>query len=73
MGTLQIQRLRDGIEAELRLLISEWLKQIPEFELASDFTPALKRGKRVDTLAGLPLIWDTQPGLVDPKNPGAIA
>lgn len=43
---------------ELRILITEWLRRIPDFELAPDFAPQL-RAARVPTLAELPLIWDT--------------
>jgi hypothetical protein len=45
--------------AELKILVSELLKQLPDFGLAPDFSPQF-RGGPVDTLAELPLRWEVR-------------
>lgn len=42
--------------AELRIVLEEWLKRIPDFELAPDFDPGLRFGTVV-TMTRLPLVW----------------
>jgi len=42
---------------ELRVFLEEWLKKIPDFELAPGFTPRIVEAE-VDRLASLPLRWD---------------
>lgn len=45
--------------AELKILVGELLKQVPDFGLAPDFSPQF-RGGPVDILAGLPLRWEVR-------------
>jgi cytochrome P450 len=45
--------------AELKILVSEFLKQLPDFGLAPDLSPQL-RGGPVDMLAELPLQWEVR-------------
>jgi hypothetical protein len=41
------------------VIIVEWLKRIPEFELAPDFTPNIDT-THTEILSSLPLTWSTQ-------------
>jgi cytochrome P450 len=43
--------------AELKILVNELLRQLPDFGLAADFSPQF-RGGPVDILAELPLRWE---------------
>lgn len=43
---------------EMRILTEEWVKQIPSFRIADDYTPAFRAGM-VMSLKSLPLTWPT--------------
>ncbi|BBX73501.1 cytochrome P450 [Mycobacterium shinjukuense] len=43
---------------ELTLVVDEWLKRIPEFELASGYTPEIHFPSKSFALKTLPLRWD---------------
>jgi hypothetical protein len=44
---------------QLAVFVGEWVKRIPDFELAAGFTPTLRRdGKQ--KLASPPLTWKPQ-------------
>jgi cytochrome P450 len=42
---------------ELTVIVREWLKQIPDFELASDYTPEISFPSKTFALKELPLSW----------------
>lgn len=42
---------------ELTLVVNEWLKKIPEFELAPDYTPEIQFPSKSFALKSLPLRW----------------
>jgi cytochrome P450 len=42
---------------ELTIIVAEWLKQIPDFELPSDYTPEIKFPSKTFALKELPLRW----------------
>jgi cytochrome P450 len=42
---------------ELTVVVAEWLKQIPNFELPADYTPAINFPSKTFALKGLPLHW----------------
>jgi hypothetical protein len=44
---------------ELTVLVGEWLKRIPDFELAAGFGPRIVH-KTADILVSLPLTWGAQ-------------
>ena len=43
---------------ELTILVDEWLKQIPDFELPEGFTPEIKFPSKSFALKSLPLSWN---------------
>jgi cytochrome P450 len=43
---------------ELTIIVAEWLKQIPDFELPPDYTPEIKFPSKTFALKQLPLRWD---------------
>ena len=43
---------------ELTVIVGEWLKQIPDFELAPDYTPEISFPSKTFALKALPLSWD---------------
>ena len=42
---------------ELTVIVAEWLKQIPDFELPPDYTPEIKFPSKTFALKTLPLSW----------------
>jgi len=42
---------------ELTIIVAEWLKQIPDFELPADYTPEIKFPSKTFALKKLPLRW----------------
>jgi cytochrome P450 len=42
---------------ELTIIVAEWLKQIPDFELPPDYTPDIKFPSKTFALKELPLRW----------------
>jgi cytochrome P450 len=42
---------------ELTIVVDEWLKQIPDFELAAGYTPEIKFPSTSFALKTLPLRW----------------
>ncbi|OBI19917.1 cytochrome [Mycobacterium sp. E2327] len=42
---------------ELTIIVAEWLKQIPDFELPEDYTPEIKFPSKTFALKTLPLRW----------------
>jgi cytochrome P450 len=42
---------------ELTIIVAEWLKQIPDFELPTDYTPDIKFPSKTFALKELPLRW----------------
>jgi cytochrome P450 len=42
---------------ELTIIVAEWLKQIPDFDLPSDYTPEIKFPSKTFALKQLPLHW----------------
>ncbi|OBI83494.1 cytochrome P450 [Mycobacterium sp. 1245805.9] len=42
---------------ELTIVVAEWLKQIPDFELPEDYTPEIKFPSKTFALKTLPLRW----------------
>jgi hypothetical protein len=44
---------------ELKVILVEWLRLIPEFELGQGFSPNVVHSEGVDRLATLPLRWGT--------------
>jgi len=42
---------------ELTVVVAEWLRQIPDFELPPDYTPAIKFPSKTFALKELPLHW----------------
>jgi cytochrome P450 len=42
---------------ELTIIVAEWLKQIPDFELPADYTPEIKFPSKTFALKELPLRW----------------
>lgn len=42
---------------ELTIVVGEWLRQIPDFELPSDYTPEIKFPSKTFALKELPLSW----------------
>ncbi len=42
---------------ELTVVVAEWLRQIPDFELPPDYTPAIKFPSKTFALRQLPLHW----------------
>ncbi len=43
---------------ELTIIVAEWLKQIPDFELPADYAPDIKFPSKTFALKALPLSWD---------------
>jgi len=43
---------------ELTVIVAEWLKQIPDFELPPGYTPDIKFPSKTFALTTLPLRWD---------------
>ncbi|MCV7348659.1 cytochrome P450 [Mycobacterium parmense] len=43
---------------ELTVIVAEWLKQIPEFELPEDYSPEIKFPSKTFALKSLPLTWE---------------
>ncbi|OBF56161.1 cytochrome [Mycobacterium sp. 852002-50816_SCH5313054-b] len=43
---------------ELTIIVAEWLKQIPDFELPADYAPDIKFPSKTFALKELPLRWD---------------
>jgi cytochrome P450 len=42
---------------ELTIIVAEWLKQIPDFDVPSDYTPEIKFPSKTFALTQLPLHW----------------
>jgi cytochrome P450 len=42
---------------ELTIIVAEWLKQIPDFELPPDYAPEIKFPSKTFALKELPLHW----------------
>jgi cytochrome P450 len=42
---------------ELTIIVAEWLKQIPDFEMPADYTPEIKFPSKTFALKELPLRW----------------
>jgi cytochrome P450 len=47
---------------ELNLIVEEWLRRIPEFEVQPGFSPRINFPANTFSLASLPLCWDTGMG-----------
>lgn len=43
---------------ELTVIVAEWLKQIPDFDVPSDYTPEIRFPSKTFALKALPLSWD---------------
>ncbi|EUA23192.1 putative cytochrome P450 [Mycobacterium xenopi 4042] len=43
---------------ELNLVVNEWLRRIPEFEVEPGFTPKIKYPANTFSLTSLPLCWE---------------
>jgi cytochrome P450 len=46
--------------AEMRVLLAEWFKRIPEFRISDGYAPNFRAGQ-VMGLSNLPLEWDVKP------------
>ncbi|MEZ0352182.1 cytochrome P450 [Mycobacterium sp. pR1184] len=43
---------------ELTVIVAEWLKQIPDFDVPADYTPEIRFPSKTFALKALPLSWD---------------
>lgn len=43
---------------ELTVIVAEWLKQIPDFDVPPDYTPEIRFPSKTFALKALPLSWD---------------